>query len=784
MLILLFAASFVLCEPCTFDPNNIYEWAEIETCLKTLPWKKDLEETKNVIDILLKNMESYAFRDTLLLPPKPFDKLAMDVVQELKDINEKEWDDGYAFHEEISRVIAKMKDPDTFYSFPCSEYFSYVLPFQFVIEIVKNGDAEELQVKAKEAADPEVTKHHIGLNRLDLTDKVITAIALDGEDFKDNEKPEETIARWAEANVRISRSPAARLNYALRVLFSTRTVSDIPRPKGPLKVRYKNGDDDLEGEIQFYGKVSEKMSSLDEKCGAKAKQFKQTTSASLKNGKQNEQTKKVNIAKRSSSMKEINGPEYLPDYEEVETGPDVKGIVVKSWKTVILRFFAFGEGDEKRVKQMFENVMGTLKKADDAGAKRLVVDLRGTKGDGELPIGRVLFHMLFPNAFPLNGETWLPATDENQAVEKSLLNDLEYYTTEVDTLELIKNIFKEEHKKRTVNANINGKSVVRTTEWTPTHALNFDADDVWEMVDEKYRVGEDRDTPFTPQNILVITDGLCSGMAGMFAKQVKEMKLAKVIGIGKSLLNKDIGFDVASVGGYTTFTTDDLEAAREDAEKKNLTDLPAAFAREHTLFSYSARELLSFDHNTPDVSLSWKVVEADAVVAKFQEQSEYDSADGIVATAELTNKFFESCFAWEVLDDRKNCDGEIKKNGGGEHEVWGRPCNAKGAFDNSTCVFSRCENGYFRKAIEQKDNWRKGTQTGKEANDIKYVCEKIPVLKLKEEEKKHPLTDIPATLAIVACVCVLSLIVALVGAVIAVKSKKVEQKYTAINDDA
>ncbi|KAH7814888.1 uncharacterized protein MONOS_18391 [Monocercomonoides exilis] len=236
-LALVWLAAAVQCRYCDINATEFVAASYLAECLDNYP----VEELGELVETVKKYLEGYALRDRVLALPAPYSGLSFDVVGELERIGEVQYRSGYKKHMDVGAALSRLKDPHTMYTMPCYNYYGYFSPYSFEIAY-EEETGQPRAVYAVPGAMESLFEACLyrGLVE-DIRDCAVVNISYDGAGYR-AEEPWETIARWADENVMMSRSRAARVNAALQMYFSYRLAGLFRRPESDtIRVRYVEG---------------------------------------------------------------------------------------------------------------------------------------------------------------------------------------------------------------------------------------------------------------------------------------------------------------------------------------------------------------------------------------------------------------------------------------------------------------------------------------------------------------------------------------------------------------
>jgi hypothetical protein len=108
----------------------------------------------------------------MLNPPAPYQSSAIDIVAQLESLKDKTYANGYEFHESVSVLLNRLRDPHTQYIMPCA--IPMYLPFQFTFKY--DEASESYTVLGVRGPNSAVTKQFVHNYRTNLTGKVIVRL--------------------------------------------------------------------------------------------------------------------------------------------------------------------------------------------------------------------------------------------------------------------------------------------------------------------------------------------------------------------------------------------------------------------------------------------------------------------------------------------------------------------------------------------------------------------------------------------------------------------------------
>ena len=90
---------------CNIVGGRVVEFSQVETCLATMEYNKTDSEYTDLIPTIKKYLEYYAYRDTMLPLPAPYEDTKLDILAELDALQNKTYQTGFDFYETVSLAI-------------------------------------------------------------------------------------------------------------------------------------------------------------------------------------------------------------------------------------------------------------------------------------------------------------------------------------------------------------------------------------------------------------------------------------------------------------------------------------------------------------------------------------------------------------------------------------------------------------------------------------------------------------------------------------------------------
>ena len=206
----------------------------------------------------------------MLNPPTPYTDQAIDILAKLDYIVNNPPETGFEFFDQVLLAIDKLNDPHTLFSRPCVSRFYLTLPFRFQFVVSVDSDTSEIDVKTylTTGYNNLATKTFVGSDTTkQLENKQVLHIALNGESIDTTKEAWETISQWAYDYLGYSRTPAAKLNFAIADSFCTRPLSTRAFPnEEAITIVYLDGEEEKTISLPWYFCSQGNVTDLDDLC--------------------------------------------------------------------------------------------------------------------------------------------------------------------------------------------------------------------------------------------------------------------------------------------------------------------------------------------------------------------------------------------------------------------------------------------------------------------------------------------------------------------------------------
>ena len=662
----------------------------------------------------------------MLNPPAPYETLYTNITDDILSVTYDENDTPYSYYVKLIKALNKLQDPHTSFTPPCFQYFVYVLPFAFTVEAsTSESNTTEYMVKAIQNPDfPNYTSTWI-TNNINLVGKQITHIENEENQLEDAMT---YLSRWSREKLSISKHQHARFNYALTTAFSSRGAAMYEMPNSSMQVTYVDSHGEEKNETLLWsGYVRQQITNISELCSlrevsefvharssAAGSRLRGNSELSVKSFRQEQLSSEVeNWRRLRERLDPPSSPRYLTLEEAEErfrteqllysTGKDIIQNKTKSLlandniKILIddsdLQFISFPEIKLAYIRirtwapnltSTFESrmVLGLRELIENYGCNACILDLRMNTG-GDIGLAMNFHHLLFPSDYPYYGTYKMRKGEFNgQFANYTAWTGVDAETREPFRIwsdfydRTASEYFQDSQNKEIFMANYTRRYEFQPAPNTYSAFLSH-----WNNYP-----GYTGTALFSPQRLLVLTDGVCGSSCCTVIKHIQEEHRGKILGFGFDPLSIETDqYDSGSFcGGMVQHVNWKFP--------RNGTDLGFTRMAVHTWNKSTTYDSDKIQNGTD--LLEFRVNPVDAIIPDMFANPAIDSTlSGTVRAIVAAMPYFNNCFDWEVRDAIENCSGSSSGTRG-SNEIYGHPC-IDGQFDTSVCVFSRCSDGYY-----------------------------------------------------------------------------------------
>ncbi|KAA6402212.1 MAG: hypothetical protein EZS28_002264 [Streblomastix strix] len=706
---------------CNMKDKQQYPLEQTLGCLRSIPLT--FTEKNTTIDLIVNYLSGYSQLDTSLNPPGPsigYGNHSVDIIGGLEEINSStKYTNTFDFYEDIMVLLNKLKDPSTIFIPPCVQKFSYQ-----VADTRMHKNASDNSYYVTIDNDQYVVKY--------INWKGLPIFKNDGNELNEGTQlPLDAILQFADEEVSISRNPIARLNRALQRNLVQRNAQFFKHPESEnitiqvVQPSGQNGIWNRSVKVRVSGDVNQLK---DEQQLKIDRNLEEILRPKLLNNNSDI------IAKSNQTLNSQSNVEF-PSYQKFATFPatgtaEIIAFHVPDLDLGVLIITTFlTESKEQFSQAIFEIIDNFSSSSSGHKVNKLLIDIRGNYG-GDVGIVRQTLNFLFPQAgFPIYQTVDQIKTPINEQIAKlteyvtQLQSNVNDIAVDIETLQPKPSFYNSGNRQRTTTSSDGLKSI--TVNITDKFVQYMGNQDFYLNLTKDWNLK--RKELFSPQNVLILTDGNCGGTCSQFVKHIGQKHLARIAGIGlPDPRNPNTRFDVSmgTLGGKCDVQRVQLFKGTQfdqyiTVEKDKL---PKNLYREGTQLLWSDRGGYGFTEQTKDYLMEYLIVDADFRVER-EPYNDTNSDESLiqlyVEVIERLNEILNSeeqqpkkCLAWEVdvvgAEEDENCRG---CSNGDQYAIFGYPCSTRGQtnddespsvgqIDTENCIFSHCKVGYYRKSVE------------------------------------------------------------------------------------
>jgi hypothetical protein len=718
--LVLFLFAICICiyaKQCEFEQLEVTTADAVDKCLKQIPFVQDVR-TKT-IEHLKKLYQFYVYRDISLnstFSDSPF-AVSVDVDAELDKILKKTYDKDYSFQQDVANTFLSLKDPHTVYTKPVCYGFGYFIPFTFTSKYNADGEQhiyiaplpeEYSQLENdyyKAFPNAEQSKDYLGWRVVEI----------------DNQDAMTELKEFADKTVAYSRDVQIRFNYALKQDWSIRIALHTPVPS-PHHYTIINEQTRNTKTIEWKWAAKSLIESKDTEqlinnyCGYSVSTSSiQTTQEPMESKVMDKEYEEIlNLLmpkkKKYNSINEIKPQDLIATpypilkdklikyitrtsdkrkkvekknkgaKEEIIKSDDEIGVAmhtIANGKTGILTVGTFLPSNPNT---FIETIEEAFKKLDSKSSKieRLIIDVRGNTG-GYVCLAYGLAQYLVPS---LPKIAW-PALDmiRTKLVDEFMGCDMSYLFMPLYNPEDNKFVGTEKpfFTQQGIERERGGK--------TSTYSRLFQM-----QCGTTFNMKSKHAFTFTPQNLIILTDGTCGSACGFFVHFFQHLEKARVVSLGG--LYKEGEMNVASFDGAPVFDSTTIIAILEVEQSLmdcKISEIPptmpstASFTVSYLeLYPYKPK-IAAFEKLKTDTKLPVEFTKNPADFHLWR----WDLFSNDEKFLEDVSSYFDVCASWEFKRNN-SCEPPLKF----KNAVWGNPC-INGEFNTTQCEVFDCETGYY-----------------------------------------------------------------------------------------
>eukprot|EP00767_Chilomastix_cuspidata_P000456 gnl/Chilomastix_cuspidata/1113.p1 GENE.gnl/Chilomastix_cuspidata/1113~~gnl/Chilomastix_cuspidata/1113.p1 ORF type:complete len:788 (-),score=337.22 gnl/Chilomastix_cuspidata/1113:335-2698(-) len=532
-------------DPCIFVAYTTTTYSEVMSCLETINDDTATVQSQT-IDAVLGYLNASVYTDYYLDQSLSHGFTYIDIAARVEALRDETFSNEYEFHTHLSAEMRRLKDPNFVYRSPfCFSLFTAVLPFSFGSRVdngeqvvylqhlpVALGFAEREFMELDTATAlrlQQLVSKHTPLEQIRVT--YPNGTVLEGA-------PVDVISAWADAEADFSKNAVSRFNRALKWDFFVRDFRyGLPESQVSIVV----GDEVLDMPWLIFTEQS---------VGSSADLL---TFCPLGDpfAWMNDEGKFALEAQRNTELSVMSLLPSSAAFEPATALPSASADTITSTLRRLYRgsfislfHFEHKDGDQAHILSVnsdadsdADDVIAELQDAFTALAAlsaldTFVLDVTNFAG-GDNKVATTVFYYLFPELDrPSSGNNMRRVSDvTDEFLECGFLNDYVLYDFDTHTRENAKHFYTKSQYQSYISFHTPDSSYqLEYVKYYSYYAPDFYAAGGETRTDE----GDlfDAAFPYRPEQVLVMTDGLCAGVCGQLVAHMLEFNVGGVIGLG------------------------------------------------------------------------------------------------------------------------------------------------------------------------------------------------------------------------------------------------------------
>ncbi|KAG2386099.1 hypothetical protein C9374_002545 [Naegleria lovaniensis] len=654
---------------CNFEANTPIPFDEIKNC--ALNTTLDPTIFSQTLSSIRKTIPMYVFLEYVKDASDPHFNIQVDLLAELEKISQQHYERDFDFHQDLVALFRKLNDGHTLYFGPqCYGNLVYRQPFSIISYVDSSLGSAVQKIGIASLNNASGIVNYYQQLGFDLNSHVGSEIKeIDGQPALD------FISKWANEYSGGYKDPGARFNVAISNLFMTRSLNRLPIPSKSTVtyVLSRDGAADVTLELPWVG--SSLMSYNN------STDFYQSC---LSSPSSSEHASKRTLTQQQRTQ--LKRQKLLHPLQEERTSPllslstQVEHKVVNLLKGDQVSYFeidgqvgvitidSFVPQSEVAFAKDFQMSMYMAKLNK---IPKLIIDVTNN-GGGEECLGYALIKYLYSSAFSQNfvtlfARTDMIATDLGKELalkgasqlgpnDDSIWNPATW--RDIDGMSFTDASWYTEQQNYTRGTNV------------PSHAYTSILKENYcqSSFDNYYFTGEDL-LNYSPDNIILLSNGRCASTCALFTRHLQESKKAKTVVVGGL---RGQSQQIAQVPGGQVYEFEDLLADIQSLKINS--DLAPTPLPVKSRFRFAIREAYAWSE--PDLKPLEFFFEGSDFRLDYSKESAVDRSKVWIDTLQ----FFDVCAPWQT----KSC--EIP-NGSGQQSCVGGKYSAQ-------CQLVECAPGY------------------------------------------------------------------------------------------
>ncbi|KAK2954897.1 hypothetical protein BLNAU_10227 [Blattamonas nauphoetae] len=662
--------------------SSVQPLSIIEECFDTIKFSES--EAKSTIKTVTQVFNDYSFVDHLRDPPVDGGVSKMDLVALVEALDLKELNTTFKFYSALVKLVDSARDAHLQFVAPCDTIIMQAFPYDLSIDTTSTPTLVLKEFTAA-AGLSDYSNDQVGFN---LVGAKVTNLTLT-DDFDAGKTPFDVLSEWAEENVAFAKRKTNRFNRAIAESFVIRRALKPQTKQVKMMVTLTGGEQKtVTVPLVALINTKDKLTDLEKLCpikSSKANMFEEAPKLSVEEIKEkNEELLQDILSPSRTIVTEKPSPKQLPqsnsDYYTpiVTSESSITSGVISSEKTGYLHIGSFGQNQITTAKAYVQSLKGIV----DKKCEKFILDLRGN-GGGDVTMMVQMMELLWPNAIPHTFEVDNQVTTWRELYHKFMLTSTSAPVDKItfEPIDVSKDPIEKTFK------HVNGTEYKRT--FTKRYSFGGGNDFVWATAKKNWNKDQlTRTTPlFTPENTIILTDGMCGSACGMFIKNARIHRLGRVMYLGGYPITTDpTDVDIGEFSGGSVFPVSNVIAVAQHMKEDSPMD---AFVRETVDMTFTHTIAYSTEAGKEDELMEFSRVTPSLVKRLYKKAPSTSEAD-VKELVGLVKAEFGKCDEG-MFQQSATCNKQNKDN-----ELFAHPCSpATGTYDTSTCVAAGCVDRYW-----------------------------------------------------------------------------------------
>ncbi|KAK2947054.1 hypothetical protein BLNAU_18056 [Blattamonas nauphoetae] len=671
--------------------KGLHTLAEAKECFDTLKDDFNRSEMKQAIQIVRQYAEHYAYYHHARQVPSPLnqDQGNIDIDAQLKAVSNyvPHYSSLAAFHVDVAKILHQLRDDNFQYVAPCLTTWQYVFPYALRLDATDISNPV-IKLEARDSYSATSTFEKEYKIEKTLKGSIIRKLSIYTRGNPKSSNPIDVLAKWADENLWLSKFSSNRFNNAIQGGFALRRANEWPMPDSVKVTVTLTGGSNTSVTIPFFALYtgSKEVTNLNDICPLIKKSNEQDATPlddsppppltplfedmeSVDGHFDNSQIEQ--------SVQNAMGNADVGAYTSLSShAPSIQGGIFYTPNIGHLKIGSFAPTYQSSFGAVIARSFDVFRARK---VEKLIIDVRQcTSGDANLAYQLLL--TLWPSSFPT-----MPLVDSPSSAFTTNINTYynktNSYIIEPDTLE---RMVPSENVTKTFHNIYNNPY---TVPFTKQYRHRLENTNVYYQFYHSFGHRPTDYSPlFKPENVIVLTDGLCLGTCGIFINQIKEKNLAKVVYCGGYPVKQPHLMSISSsIGGARRLNTADVAYIY-----KNLgMDYPySSFLRTGTELYVPLSPIYSTLPNKNEVPWEYMQVPPDTTMPFYSPA--LFTADDFQKVSSAAEPELGQCASGQVQVTSK-CRGDSSAP---KYMQFGYVCTG-GTWNTSQCASAGCRGGKY-----------------------------------------------------------------------------------------